>query len=492
MSSNQDTKEVVVARLSAWEREREIRSENKARREWVATKKQAKLQAANKAEAKPKTSATKKDAKPWKKGAEPATVESDEEIVPSQNAISSHAAEAKEQSQPTTSAFGNQYGEFKVPKKGLQQPKIHTLHHPSASPSLILPTPDVIAPDDDAESVASDATDSDDEKLTDSLELSIAMSPKKVKTKVAVTNVDYKSSSRDLPQSAKPHAFVTHQPTTEKPQMNKFYLASPSLDPLKSTRNTLPDVVRRPLPPPLRDHQEPNHSSFASTVAPAAGTKAGKIADGKGTEAPPVSTHAAKSATKAMEGSPPSRTQSIKPLAKRPTRDLAPPPAAKAVAIESKESKPTLEEVGKRRSNDSTMKGVNPSASKPTTTRVPSSPSGLTLSMEEDQLRREIASLNSKLKQDAKARDCAASPSSADETESETLVAYGGGAHHKIGTRTAPVDRCSLEKRLQMSGVHQTRVRKGPTVVVADDKPSEAKKADKVTVKKDLAFMLLS
>ncbi|RQM10313.1 hypothetical protein B5M09_000105 [Aphanomyces astaci] len=126
-------------------------------------------------------------------------------------------------------------------------------------------------------------------------------------------------------------------------------------------------------------------------------------------------------------------------------------------------------------------------------------PNALTLSMEEEHLQREISSLNSKLE---KVRVSTDSHDEGDDTKNEpdsrndddsveTLQAYGGGAHYKAGTRTAPVDRCSMEKRMQMSGVHQTRVRKGVQVHVQDDSKADGKKPDKVVVKKDLALKML-
>ncbi|RHZ24803.1 hypothetical protein DYB37_002499 [Aphanomyces astaci] len=125
-------------------------------------------------------------------------------------------------------------------------------------------------------------------------------------------------------------------------------------------------------------------------------------------------------------------------------------------------------------------------------------PNALTLSMEEEHLRREISSLNSKLEKVRVSTD--SHDEGDDDTKNEpdsrndgveTLLAYGGGAHHKAGTRTAPVDRCSMEKRMQMSGVHQTRVRKGVQVHVQDDSKADGKKPDKVVVKKDLALKML-
>ncbi|CAK4324989.1 unnamed protein product [Aphanomyces euteiches] len=108
----------------------------------------------------------------------------------------------------------------------------------------------------------------------------------------------------------------------------------------------------------------------------------------------------------------------------------------------------------------------------------------MVLTIEEEQLKREISTLNLKLE----SKPSRSPPTTVEEPE---LTGYGGGAHHKVGTRTTPSDRHSLEKRRQTSGVHQMRVRKGPQVIIAEDK-NDIKKVDKVTVKNDLAFMLLS
>ncbi|EQC31936.1 hypothetical protein SDRG_10452 [Saprolegnia diclina VS20] len=77
-------------------------------------------------------------------------------------------------------------------------------------------------------------------------------------------------------------------------------------------------------------------------------------------------------------------------------------------------------------------------------------------------------------------------PKAQAKDETPVVAAYGGGAHVRVGTRTAPGDRCSLEKRRATASVQATRVRKGPIETPSLEKPA---KADKVVVKKEFAFL---
>jgi hypothetical protein len=152
---------------------------------------------------------------------------------------------------------------------------------------------------------------------------------------------------------------------------------------------------------------------------------------------------------------------------------------------------------------------------------------GVTDSMEEAHLREAIASLdtklvslrqeNQKIYQDAREKENNCDPREAkqqkwqphpfhdndnnnnnddddvDSKDSHHHISYGGGTHVRVGSMTAAKDRCSLEKRMNMSSnVYKTRVRKGPVLLTEENASTQEKpKQDKVTVKKNLAFMLL-
>ncbi|OQS00848.1 hypothetical protein ACHHYP_02215 [Achlya hypogyna] len=124
---------------------------------------------------------------------------------------------------------------------------------------------------------------------------------------------------------------------------------------------------------------------------------------------------------------------------------------------------------------------------KPVPTKIVVPAGTTTLSMEESELRRAIAQLDSKL---GDLRHDTNELMTADDDTEDTLptAAYGGGAHIRVGTRTAHADRCSLEKRRGTSSVHATRVRKGPAETPSLEKPA---KADKVVVKKEFAYLFL-
>ncbi|KDO23929.1 hypothetical protein SPRG_10075 [Saprolegnia parasitica CBS 223.65] len=194
----------------------------------------------------------------------------------------------------------------------------------------------------------------------------------------------------------------------------------------------------------------------------------------------------------------------VQPTLGRPLQELAKtsPPAEltkKLPPAEPVQMTPPTQLAKKAQFTEPVKKATEPTKTAPVVVTKPAAPTDVratrrpvsplkpvqttSMSMEEDALRREIAQLDSKLgglRQDVV---------SSDEDETPVVAAYGGGAHVRVGTRTAPGDRCSLEKRRATASVQATRVRKGPSIETPSlEKPA---KADKVVVKKEFAFLFM-
>ncbi|CAK4139664.1 unnamed protein product [Aphanomyces euteiches] len=459
--SNQ-SKEPTTKLTSAWEREKQIRLDNKIRLEKQRQSHhetpgiKIKPEQPQHDRMQPKTSMQKQH---YDSNCRPESVSSTLSYQPYNRAIVSSTGGAFE-SQGKTST-----GDFKC--TGMNQPKIHklepktpaTFDSPWLNNQVAAKNPLEFKENDDALSVASDDTESDDDKLTDSLELSIAMSPKihKKLTRRIESKPEQKKVVMPIPPKNTSIAFSRQEGkqvhVKENPKLELFKQEPQSAIPLSN-----PKMSTRAVPPskPLSTVSDEAKARTRAEIFPAkekATTETNREpkAESKGTKEPKYAPLKATTNTKQRDAKWEALEASMK-LPKGQCQAESKAPLAT--------DKPAQE--AKTASHDEEM----------------------VLTIEEEQLKREISTLNLKLE----SKPSRSPPTTVEEPE---LTGYGGGAHHKVGTRTTPSDRHSLEKRRQTSGVHQMRVRKGPQVIIAEDK-NDIKKVDKVTVKNDLAFMLLS
>ncbi|ETV87753.1 hypothetical protein H257_01222 [Aphanomyces astaci] len=474
-NQNRDT----ASKLPAWEREKLVRLESKLRREKFATNQVPdrgdsgrRRLPSDKSTVQKKRSAVDvklSDDNPETTG--PVKRSADDDATDHQNSMIHKRA-------PVTTV-------------AMKPPMVHKL----APPTLTSFAARTIHPpqlDDDA---SSDTNSDEDEKLLDSLEFSIAMSPKKAN----------KAAPRQwMPQSAPQET----KPCNNTPE--RHALSQLQSQPMALTRLPQSQVQSKTAIPESKFNGQRASSVSTTGRLPSPVTpeleRESKPTPFNGGEVKPIPT------IKAKVIPPP--TKETRPI---DTHDPPPPRAGVPSEAKPKEASSTIPQTSKATSKSAAVRDATwdifdlskavavprhaTAEPKPRSDVVQARgrPNALTLSMEEEHLQREISSLNSKLE---KVRVSTDSHDEGDDTKNEpdsrndddsveTLQAYGGGAHYKAGTRTAPVDRCSMEKRMQMSGVHQTRVRKGVQVHVQDDSKADGKKPDKVVVKKDLALKML-
>ncbi|ETW10150.1 hypothetical protein H310_00520 [Aphanomyces invadans] len=470
------------SRLPAWEREKAIRRESKLRREKLPPSQIHSLDPQAETTSRPASdrAAAIKDKKQSNAAVQPHFVPYDE--VPEETDLWPTKKSPPLRSQDNTMAPSNQT-KFRAGASAatapMKAPKVHTLNANNAD---VRPG-DQHTQDCDAWSVASSDTNSDDDedKLVDSLEFSIVVSPKPKPTV--------------KPPVKSPPPFSTHpQPTTNISAPKRREMPAPSQFKAKVADERAQTKNELPAPPIQKNQLDPstvasNHHPLHPRQPEEKALKSTKLHGG---EVKPIANAMAPRLEAPIEKVPPPSRPAVVASECQPKYPIAAHQTSKPAAKQVRDPKCNIFDQAKP-SPIEVVAPPQPVAKPKATLGTCRAITVLSASMEEEQLRREILSLNSKLD---KVRFSASHDDDDDDPKNNecsdaTSPAYGGGTHHKVGTRTALVDRCSLEKRQQMSGVYQTRVRRGVQVHVPDSGKPSGKKADKVCVKKDLALKML-